>query len=167
MNRSIVFTTSKPESAVYKTVQLALENESFTCVDLTTKNFLDYCPLNSHISDDFLALAEQMVQHENIILACPVYWYSVPALMKRFIDRWSDILTIRKDIGRKLHGKKLFIIACYGTYPDGYEGFELPLQKTASYMDMRYGGSLIYYTGDNPEGLSKNKMNLEKFRSYF
>jgi hypothetical protein len=34
--------------------------------------------------------------------------------MKIFIDRLSDFLTISKEDGHKLRGKKLFVIASFG-----------------------------------------------------
>lgn len=165
MRRSIVFTTSKPGSLLDKTIAMTLEGQAYTCVNLSSMHFSDYDPAGENYGDDFLAMAEQMVQYDNIILACPVYWYGVPALMKRFIDRWSDLLTHRKDIGRKLEGKKMYVIANYGTYPDGYEGFEAPLQKTSTYMSMKYGGALLYYTGPDVAGLRENLVNLEIFHS--
>lgn len=55
-----------------------------------------------------------MVCYNPIILATPVYWYSMSALMKTFIDRWGDLLDIRKDIGRRLTNKELYIITSFG-----------------------------------------------------
>ncbi|MCP4458779.1 MAG: NAD(P)H-dependent oxidoreductase [Cytophagales bacterium] len=39
-------------------------------------------------------------------MATPVYWYSMSGIMKVFLDRIYDVLTIEKELGRKLHGKK-------------------------------------------------------------
>lgn len=165
MLNPIVFTSSPwPASSTSKALHVALDGYRYDLVDLTTKNFTDYDPFRRNHGDDFLEMAEQMVQHSTMILACPVYWYSVPALMKRFIDRWSDLLEGRKDIGRKLEGRNLLVVAPYGTYPDGTAGFEDPIKKTGEYMSMIYGGCYFHYTGDDPEGLAENEPRLQAFR---
>src|SRR5450631_695983 len=115
MKRPIVFiSTAREEGCTIKAVRMAMEGFEYPLIDLSTVNFSDYDPDQKNSGDDFLAMAEQMVQHNPIILASPVYWYSVPAIMKRFIDRWSDLLDGRKDIARKLQNKELLVIAPYG-----------------------------------------------------
>jgi putative NADPH-quinone reductase len=165
-HRPIVFTSSaRPEGCTVKAVALAMAGIDCPIVDLSTKNFSDYDPDQKNQGDEFLAIAEQMVQHNPIILACPVYWYSVPAVMKRFIDRWSDLLGSRKDIGRKLENKGLLVIAPYGTYPEGTVGFEGPIKNIAQYMGMRYKGCFFYYTGEDARGKAENAERLDKFRA--
>lgn len=165
MVRPIVFmAVGRPDGYTQKAVLSALEGYDSHVIDLASMNFSDYDPEQKNSGDDFLAMAELMVQHNPIILAAPVYWYSVPAIMKRFIDRWSDLLTGRKDIARKLQGKNLMIIAPYGTYPDGITGYEDPIKNTAHYMAMTYKGCFFYYTGDEPAGVAENQPRLEAFR---
>lgn len=165
MQNPIVFTSSPWEgSTTHRALQLALEGYQYDLVDLTSKNFTDFDPLKRNHGDDFFEIAEQMIHHSTLILACPVYWYGPPALMKRFIDRWSDLLEGRKDIGRKLENKNLLVIAPYGNYPEGKEGFEWPIKGTAEYMSMFYKGCFFYYTGEDPEGLAENQPRLDAFR---
>ena len=40
--------------------------------------------------DDFLGVAEAMVDAEAILFATPVYWYSMSGRLKRFFDRLTD-----------------------------------------------------------------------------
>jgi multimeric flavodoxin WrbA len=54
--------------------------------------------------DEFLAIVEKMVAAPVVIFATPVYWYSFSTVMKNFIDRLSDLLMSRKDVGRRLRG---------------------------------------------------------------
>lgn len=165
INPIVFISSSHSANCVTKAVAAALKDHSHTVVDLEMKKFSDYDPEQKNSGDDFLAMAEQMVQHQQIILASPVYWYSVPAIMKRFIDRWGDLLDGRKDIARKLQGKDLLLIAPYGTYPDGMSGYEDPLKKLADYMSMNYKGCFFYYTGNNPKGMAENQSRLEQFRA--
>ncbi len=46
----------------------------------------------SPVDDDFDAIIEQMLTHNDIILATPLYWYGMSGQMKTFIDRWSQAL---------------------------------------------------------------------------
>jgi putative NADPH-quinone reductase len=165
MVNPIVFVcVGREDGCTKELVATALEGCPYTLIDLGTKNFSDHDPKGQNSGDDFLHMAEQMVQHNPIILACPVYWYSVPAIVKRFVDRWGDLLDGRKDIARKLQGKKMFVIAPYGTYPDGIAGFEEPLKNTANYMSMHYSGTLFHYTGEDPQGIAENLPRMAEFR---
>ena len=48
---------------------------------------------------------EKVTEYDIIVLATHVYWYSMSAIMKKFIERLSDLLHLRKDIEYKLRGK--------------------------------------------------------------
>ena len=114
--------------------QLGANYQDLADLDIS---YYDYDHANQE--DDFLPLAIKMTQASHIILATPVYWYTVSAQLKTFIDRWSDLLTIRKDLGRKLKGKKLILVSC-GSWEEPGEGFELPVKQTAEYMHMTFAG---------------------------
>lgn len=165
MIRPIVFiSTAREEGCTIKAVKLAMQGHSYDLIDLSKKNFSDYDPEQKNGGDDFLEMAEQMVQHDPIILAAPIYWYSLPAVTKRFIDRWADLLSGRKDIARKLQNKSLLVIAPYGTHPEGTRGFEEPIRATAEYMSMQYKGCLFHYCGPDHNVIAENLPRLEAFR---
>ena len=66
----------------------------------------------------------------------------------------------RKDLGRKLRGKKLFVIASFGTSLP--KGFEDPFAQTCEYSGMKYQGCSYIYNGDNLALLEHNKGQIEK-----
>jgi multimeric flavodoxin WrbA len=68
--------------------------------------FYDYENRNS--GDDFILLAEKMADADYLIFATPVYWYAMSAQMKVFPDRFTDLIMIRKILGRKLAGNAPF-----------------------------------------------------------
>ena len=119
-------------------------------VDITSLNISYYNYDHTNQNDDFIPLAEKMTQATHIILGSPVYWYSVSAQMKTFMDRWSDLLTIRKDLGRALKGKKLMLVSM-GSWEESGEGFELPFKQTAEYMDMSFAGYFHTWIADNED----------------
>ena len=132
-------------------------------VDLNDLNISYFDYENTNQNDDFLPLVERMVQHNTIILASPVYWYCMSAVMKTFIDRWSDLLTVRKDLGRKLADKWLYVVTSYGTnYPIGFED---PIRLTCQYMDIRYGGCYFHYSGGDETMANQNRRNAAAFQT--
>ena len=63
------------------------------------------------------------------------------AIMKTFFDRLSDLLKIRKPLGRRLRGKTMWVISSSSdaaVYPSFLKAFEL----SAAYLGMQYGGNL-------------------------
>lgn len=100
--------------------------------------------------DDFGKVAEAMVAHAVIMFATPVYWYAMSGRMKILFDRFTDLVTVRKDLGRQLKGRSIFLLAC-GSEAQLPEGFEAPFRETAAYLDMGYGGAC--YGQTNKQGL--------------
>ncbi len=87
-------------------------------------------------------------RHDTIVLQFPFYWYSVPPLLKKWLD---DVLTEGFAYGRggtALHGKTLRIAVTTGgptaSYqPEGYNRYTMtellrPLQATAALCGMAY-----------------------------
>ena len=70
--------------------------------------------------------------------------------MKTFFDRLSDLVRIKKDIGRSLAGKHVFMMAS-GTDESFPEGFEVPFQKTSAYFDMHYKKGHYLHTEKNKD----------------
>lgn len=160
-NPLIIFGSSRSNDGTMKAVQLATRGQQIPIVDLAhlSISYYDYSYRNQ--DDDFLPLAERMVLHDLLILATPVYWYTMSAIMKTFLDRWSDLLDIRKDLGRRLAGKHLAVITSYGVSMP--EGFEDAFRQTCTYMDMTYKGCFYYYSGPQDKLQVDNHKNAQEF----
>jgi multimeric flavodoxin WrbA len=90
--------------------------------------------------DDFHSLIDKYVlQSDTIILASPVYWYSMSAQLKTFLDRISDLLVTRKEAGRQLRGKKLLTISVNNESEEP-NAYSIPYQMSADYLGMEYLG---------------------------
>ena len=107
------------------------------CIYLNELSYSPYDYEQSYINDDFLMIVEKMLHVETILFATPVYWYSMSAQMKVFFDRLSDLISSHKEKGRKLAGKRVFLLAT-GSDPVLPEGFSVPFEQTASYFDMGF-----------------------------
>ncbi len=90
-------------------------------------------------NDRFRAIIAAMSETDRIILATPVYWYSMSGIMKNFFDRLTDILLdpAKRPLGRSLAGRKLWLVAT-GADPLLPEGFEVPFRMTADYFGMEW-----------------------------
>ncbi len=112
-----------------------------TYIDLQDYNISYYDYEHKNQADDFLGIAKQMNQHDIIVFATPIYWYTMSAILKTFMDRLSDLLTIRKDLGRGLKAKKMYVVACSSDETE-YAHFFMPFEKTAVYLEMEWGGGI-------------------------
>lgn len=110
-------------------------------VDLIDHSLGHYTYDHRHREDDFLPLMKRISTYDHIIWATPVYWYAMSGRLKVFMDRITDCLQIDKPLGRSLAGKSCAALCCSSDHTD-YQGFFMPFQLTANYLDMKYVGDL-------------------------
>ncbi|MGI9542261.1 MAG: flavodoxin family protein [Cyclobacteriaceae bacterium] len=137
----IILGSARSHGDTRKIVDFIREEVPMDLVDLNNKKISYYDYHHKNQSDDYIPLMESLVQYSTILLATPVYWYSMSAPMKTFFDRFSDLVTIRKDLGRALQGKTLASISCSGN-ENLNNSFSMPFRETAQYLDMHYKGHL-------------------------
>jgi len=112
---------------------------------------------HNYENDDFIKLIrESVIKADTLILATPVYWYSMSGRMKVFLDRFTDLLKIEKDLGRQLRGKSM---AVFTTSNGGNLGddFWIPFVETANYLGMNYLSNAHYLDKD----LAKEDLELD------
>ena len=136
----VILGSSRSNGNTRRAVDTALAHAPVEIVDLGTLDIGHYDYQHRNQTDAFLPLIERLSERRLWILATPIYWYTMSAQMKIFVDRFTDLITIRKDLGRMLHGKSLAVIAS-GSDSSAPEGFECPFRLTCEYLGMRYIGS--------------------------
>jgi multimeric flavodoxin WrbA len=149
MKSIIILGSARSDGNTKKFVDTILEgHQSIDLVDLNDYEigYFDYEFSNQN--DDFIPLCERLVSYDNLIFASPVYWYSMSAQLKTFFDRITDLMKIRKDLGKKLNGKYMMSVSC-GSGPELQEGFEMPFKESANYLKMTYLGHLHGFVEDN------------------
>jgi len=115
----------------------------------------------NHVDDDFLMLIKKLLSFDRIILASPVYWYCASGTMKTFLDRFSDLLKVNKDLGRKLKGKPTALIAT-GCDRVPASCFEEAFKLSYAYLGMTYQG-MLYCCVEDDIDISNYLYQIEQF----
>ncbi|MBJ6761382.1 NAD(P)H-dependent oxidoreductase [Myxococcaceae bacterium JPH2] len=109
------------------------------------------------------ALAESTLAADEIVFVAPVYWYSLPAPAKLYLDHWSWWMR-RPELRfrERMAGKVLSLITAHSSEDD--EGAEQPsiltLKLSADYLGMRWRGALIGH-GSKPGEVMQDAPALE------
>ncbi len=144
----IILGSARKESDTKKLVDTIFSKLDIQQIGLLDYKIETYNYEGKYSADDcFLQLFDTILNHHKIVFATPVYWYSMSGIMKNFFDRLTDITTIRKDIGREMKGKEVFLISV-GTDNALPAGFETPFRLTSDYLGMNFI-SAYYAVTDN------------------
>lgn len=142
MKNIVILGTNRNDSNTAKAVQELCPFQDYDLFDLRQLSIAPYNYQKEYPeSDNYLQIAVAMSQADNIVFATAVYWYSMSASLKNFFDRFSDLISTQKSIGRSLKGKKTYLIST------GWElslpvGFEEPFRLTSEYFEMKYQGAI-------------------------
>ena len=119
------------------------EKADIEVVDLAGLRISPYDYDHRNRDDDFEPLMMRVLDFDRLIIASPVYWYSVSPPVKIFLDRICDYLDIPELLGegRRLRGKRAYIV-CTSIYTDAPASFVSALTDTFAYLGMHFGGLL-------------------------
>jgi multimeric flavodoxin WrbA len=124
----------------YKVCKSIVDEHKIKFQDLNELVIMPFDYDHDNRDDDFLGLMGHVLKtYDTIILATPVYWYSMSGIMKNFLDRFTDLLTIKKELGRELRGKSLLAISVSKS-DDCPPEFPMPFEKSAEYLGMNWKG---------------------------
>ena len=71
-------------------------------INLSDYNISYYDYESKNREDDFFPLIKGIIEkYDTLIFATPIYWYNMSGIMKVFFDRFSDLIRIEKETGRK------------------------------------------------------------------
>ncbi|MDT0387555.1 flavodoxin family protein [Streptomyces dubilierae] len=104
----------------------------------------------------------------DIVIASPLYWYSVSAQTKRYLDHWSGWLrTPGIDFKATLAGRTLWGVTALAheeeVVADPLVG---TLSNSAAYMGMRFGGVLLG-NGSKPGDVLNDTEALARAKTFF
>ncbi len=136
----IILGSSRKNGNTTKIIDEISKEYNIDVVNLSDYNISYYDYESKNIEDDFLPLIKKIIEnHDTFIFATPIYWYNMSGIMKVFFDRFSDLIRIEKETGRKLRGKKIGVIS--NSHDNEIEeSFYIPFKKSADYLGMEYLG---------------------------
>lgn len=145
MTTAIIYGGARKDGNTCKVIDAAAQKLSADIFDVSDYkiSFYDYEHKNS--DDDFLPLIEKLLEYDCWIFASPIYWYTMSAQLKVFVDRLTDLLDIELEMGRQLRGLNAALIAtgveeiCPLCYEDVFI-------NTFNYLGINYQGCLYVDT---------------------
>ncbi|WP_026714250.1 flavodoxin family protein [Flavobacterium daejeonense] len=151
MKKVIIVGSSRNDGDTTNLTKKLIEKSNWDLLNLNDYEFSYFDYKHENRNDDYLNLIKSIVEkYETLIFVTPVYWYSMSGIMKVFFDRFTDLLTIEKELGRKLRGKKMAVLSCsIGENLEEY--FWLPFSETAKYLGMEYIGNSHTIKGEDNE----------------
>jgi|GEM_PF-337151 hypothetical protein len=114
------------------------------------------------------ALLEASLSATDLVIASPLYWCTVSAEAKLYLDYWSAWLRVPSaDFKRRMSQKTLWAITAMSgedtTQADMLSGF---LRRCVDYLGMRWGGTLIGH-GNRPGDVLVDTNALSLAKSFF
>ena len=113
-------------------------------------------------------LLEATLAATDLVIASPLYWYSLSASAKLYLDHWSGWMRVPGvDFRPRMGGKTMWAISALSSedrsLADPLVG---TLRNTADYMGMHWGGSLLGY-GNAPGQVLTDTDALRNAASFF
>ncbi|MFC9245677.1 flavodoxin family protein [Streptomyces sp. NPDC057136] len=118
-------------------------------------------------SDEAL-LWEAMLAATDVVIASPLYWYSMSSYAKRYLDYWSKWLsTPDPGFKAKMAGRTLWGVTAMAHREGAVaEPLVLTLHHTAAYMGMRFGGVLLG-NGSRPGQILTDERAAAQAKTFF
>ncbi|WP_330458372.1 NAD(P)H-dependent oxidoreductase [Streptomyces sp. NBC_00820] len=117
---------------------------------------------------DEALLWEATTAATDIVIASPLYWYSVSSYAKRYLDYWSRWLaTPDPGFKAKMAGRTLWGVTAMAHREEVVaEPLILTLHHTAAFMGMRFGGVLLG-NGSRPGQVLTDERAASRAKTFF
>ncbi|MER5934031.1 NAD(P)H-dependent oxidoreductase [Streptomyces sp. NPDC002054] len=104
----------------------------------------------------------------DIVLASPLYWYTVSAQTKRYLDYWSGWLSVPGlDFKKRMAGRTLWGVTAMSDHDEIVaDGLATNLNHTAAYLHMRFGGVLLG-NGSRPGQVRNDERAMIRAKTFF
>jgi NADPH-dependent FMN reductase len=113
-------------------------------------------------------LLDATLSATDLVFTVPLYWYSLPASAKLYLDHWSGWLRVPGvDFKARMAGRRMWGI---GTVSDDIRTVADPmfdtLKLTANYMGMKWQGTLLGF-GNRPGDILKDQQAQADADTFF
>jgi len=162
------------KEAVQGARQAGAEVEEFILRDLSIQPCLEiyHCRKNGEcsIKDDFQKVRDSLLEAKGLILASPIFFYSVTAHTKAFMDRFQSLWVKKYWIDQVPFGqwvptrKGMFISVGATKGKRLFEGTLLTVKYFFDVLDMELWKTLLYRGLDGPRDVLEQPELLEEAR---
>ncbi|MFF3845343.1 flavodoxin family protein [Streptomyces sp. NPDC002328] len=148
-----------------------VEQEWISLVEHPLPDFEDLRHDSDHVrptEGSTALLLDATLAATDLVIASPLYWYSLSAQTKRYLDHWSGWLrTPGLDFKATLAGRTLWGVTALAheetVVADPLVG---ALSNSAAYMEMRFGG-VLFGNGSKPGDVLKDTEALARAKTFF
>lgn len=158
---AIIYGGARKDGSTRTLIDAVAQKISADVFDVSDYKISFYDHEHKNRDDDFLPLIKKLLEYDCWIFASPIYWYTMSAQLKVFVDRLSDLLDIEVEMGRQLRGLNAALIAT-GVEESCPLCYEDVFINTFNYLGINYQGSL-YVDSKNGVDASGNGDCIEKF----
>jgi multimeric flavodoxin WrbA len=118
--------------------------------------------------DNVELLLDATLEATDIVIASPLYWYSVSAHTKRYLDHWSGWLRMPGlDFRARMAGRTLWgVTALAEEEQEVADPLIGTLNNSAAYLGMRFGGVLLG-NGSKPGDVLNDDKALGRAKTFF
>ncbi|MFE7759906.1 flavodoxin family protein [Streptomyces sp. NPDC057438] len=143
-------------------------------LDLTEHPLPDFADLrhdSDHVrprGDNRALLLDATLAATDLVIVSPLYWYSVSAQVKRYLDHWSGWLrTPGVDFKATMAGRTLWGVTALAHHEEEVaEPLIGTLNHSAAYLGMRFGGVLLG-NGSKPGDVLRDTAALARAKTFF
>ncbi|MFI6091419.1 flavodoxin family protein [Streptomyces sp. NPDC051218] len=148
-----------------------VEQRWLNLADHPVPDFEDLRHDSDHVrpsGNNVATLLDATVEATDIVIASPLYWYSVSANTKRYLDYWSGWLrTPGVDFKATMAGRTLWgVTALADDQPVVADPLVGTLRNSAAYLGMRFGGVLLG-NGSKPGDVLADERALTEAKTFF
>jgi multimeric flavodoxin WrbA len=162
------------EEAVQGAREAGCQVQEFVLRDLKIQPCLElyHCRESGEcsIKDDFQKVRNELLQAKGLMLASPIFFYSVTAHTKAFMDRFQSLWVKKYWIDQVPFGqwepvrKGVFISAGATRGKKLFEGTLLTIKYFFDVLDMELWRSLLYRGLDGPDDVREHPEHLQEAR---
>ncbi|MGW8376934.1 NAD(P)H-dependent oxidoreductase [Streptomyces sp. ODS28] len=114
------------------------------------------------------ALRQATLGATDLVLVSPLYWYTLSAQTKRYLDYWSGWLSVPdSDFHARMAGRTLWAVTAMAhRHHEVADGLSTTLNLSAAYMHMRFGGVLLG-SGVKPGEVREDERATREAKTFF
>ena len=149
--------------AGHATEKVYLADHALTPIDAVYGSEDNWTDARQDVAD---ALLDRLLAADVVVLASPVYWFSVSGLMKLFVDRFALYHRDGERLLDLIPGKRLVVaLSCADPEPGYLELVLGPLRQTAKWLRLEWAGEVVASDVADPGDLRAKPQVLAQARA--